>query len=268
MLNINFLLSILLALSLVQKAQAETDSTTTVTITPYVTATTYVGMIEQIWETDYIYTDGSGKLTTYTTFGTVFTYDTDITTPTAAASNVAATSAPTLTDSSVLSLGSPVSFLSSSPSGVSSIPSLSEVISSPAYESSRAVLAPYYTGSVSSSLILPLESSALTSAQASSVSSSSAASALSSSDPAPSPLSPSASSNSISLTSANSLASSDPKASSEPALLLGAFSTTEIPCSVPDGDYTTSTSSTKSTLNDGSTAVLEYIVLFTEDCGC
>ncbi|KAK7684823.1 hypothetical protein QCA50_012066 [Cerrena zonata] len=256
MFNINFLLSILLALSLVQKAQAETDSTTTVTITPYVTATTYVGMIEQIWETDYIYTDGSGKLTTYTTFGTVFTYDTDITTPTPAASKVAATSVPTLTDSSVLSLGNPVSFLSSSASSVSSIPSLSEVISSPAYESSRAVLTPYYTGSVSSSLILPLESSALTSAQASSALTSAQASSLSSS-----------ASSLISLTSANSLASSDP-ASSEPVLLLGAFSTTEIPCSVPDGDYTTSTSSTKTTLNDGSTAVLEYIVLFTENCGC
>lgn len=51
---------------------AEETSTTTVTTTPVVTLTTTVSMAEEIYETDYIYTNEAGVLTTYVTRVTSF----------------------------------------------------------------------------------------------------------------------------------------------------------------------------------------------------
>ncbi|ABN65082.1 predicted protein [Scheffersomyces stipitis CBS 6054] len=52
----------LLGLSAVNAA----DTTTTVEVTPTITATTTVSVVEQIYETEYIYTNGDGVLTTET----------------------------------------------------------------------------------------------------------------------------------------------------------------------------------------------------------
>ncbi|KAG2736423.1 hypothetical protein G9P44_000513 [Scheffersomyces stipitis] len=55
----------LLGLSAVNAA----DTTTTVEVTPTITATTTVSVVEQIYETEYIYTNGDGVLTTETIIG-------------------------------------------------------------------------------------------------------------------------------------------------------------------------------------------------------
>ncbi|CAX45477.1 conserved hypothetical protein [Candida dubliniensis CD36] len=49
------------------------DITTTVTTTPYVTATTTVGLQEDIYATEYIFTDENGKLTTTTVLASTVT---------------------------------------------------------------------------------------------------------------------------------------------------------------------------------------------------
>ena len=66
--------NLLTLLSLCAAVMAVTyDSTTTVTTTPYTTITTTVGLIEEIYETAYIYTNSDSKLTTdYVTGLTVF----------------------------------------------------------------------------------------------------------------------------------------------------------------------------------------------------
>lgn len=74
MLGIKTFLAIILVMGAhgVAAADEDTTSTTTTTTTPVVTATTTVGYIEQIRETEYIYTNSDGQLTTTTATGTSY----------------------------------------------------------------------------------------------------------------------------------------------------------------------------------------------------
>jgi hypothetical protein len=45
-----------------------------------------------------------------------------------------------------------------------------------------------------------------------------------------------------------------------------AAAVSESTTSIPKGDYSTSTSATTTTFQDGSSAVIEYVVLYTQDC--
>ena len=63
----------LVLLSLFGLARSADDVTTTITTTPYVTATTTVGLQEDIYATEYIYTDDNGKLTTTTVLASTVT---------------------------------------------------------------------------------------------------------------------------------------------------------------------------------------------------
>ena len=72
----------LVLLSLFGLARSADDVTTTITTTPYVTATTTVGLQEDIYATEYIYTDDNGKLTTTTVLASTVTTVLQETTPT------------------------------------------------------------------------------------------------------------------------------------------------------------------------------------------
>lgn len=63
------LLAILLAGYVLNVQAAEYDSTTTVTTTPTITSTTTVNVVEEIFETEYIYTNSLGSLTTSVVVG-------------------------------------------------------------------------------------------------------------------------------------------------------------------------------------------------------
>ncbi|CAH6722679.1 hypothetical protein CLIB1444_10S03928 [[Candida] jaroonii] len=221
----------------------DTTTTTDTTITPTITVTTTVGYMEKIYETAYIYTDDTGHLTTTTEIGsTILTVE--IPGQTVGVESSSSDGTVTVTDTVSSAVSDAVTITTSSfVSDSASVTSVEALVSDPA---SSAVITSddlSVSETIPSSTASPVVSSVVSSAVSSVVSSNAESSSVISSSVEP----------------ISAVASESDIVASTSAVTPAESS------AIPSGDYSTGHSTT-TTVIDGKSMVVEYVILYTGDC--
>lgn len=208
----------------------DTTTTTDTTTTPTITVTTTVGYMEKIFETAYIFTDDTGHLTTTTEVGsTVLTVE--IPGQTVGVESPSSDGTVTVTSTVSLAVSEAETLTTSSfVSDVASITTVEAIVSD----------APPSSSEESSSVVPEVsETSEIVSSETPSVEASSVES--------------------------TSSASAEPLSSSIDPVTDIASSAVAADSAIPSGDYSTGHSTT-TTVIDGKSMVVEYVILYTGDC--